>query len=316
MSADARTEDVPMNKSNKTMPPVGPGKHAAVKSYKSLWEYVRFEGSPLVIRMDDGIERVFERIAAAGYDGVECPLPARDQEPLFRRLLSEHKLDYIAQVLTEGGSPLESFRRQTERAAEFGPSLIVSQSGKDSDSLEERLGFFAKALELEAELGIEVAHETHRGRALYTPWHTAEMLRRLDGLKLAADFSHWCCATESLLEEHAGLMALACSRSIHIHGRVGHREGPQVADPRAPEYGYELSVHENWWTDIVRRRVAAGAQTITFTPEFGPPGYMPTLPYTRQPVADLWEVNEWMAQRFGELAAAAMAAPAAGREGG
>jgi hypothetical protein len=26
-------------------------------------------------------------------------------------------------------------------------------------------------------------------------------------------------------------------------------------------------------------------------PEFGPPGYMPTLPFTNQPVADAWRVN-------------------------
>jgi len=28
--------------------------------------------------------------------------------------------------------------------------------------------------------------------------------------------------------------------------------------------------------------------------EFGPSGYMPTLPYTQQPVADQWSVNKFM----------------------
>jgi dsDNA-binding SOS-regulon protein len=28
---------------------------------------------------------------------------------------------------------------------------------------------------------------------------------------------------------------------------------------------------------------------------------MPTLPYTRQPVADLWELNLWMADRLEQL---------------
>ena len=46
---------------------------------------------------------------------------------------------------------------------------------------------------------------------------------------------------------------------------------------------------------------------MTFTPEFGPPGYMPTLPYTKQPVADLWELNAWMARRFVRLAEEAIA---------
>lgn len=30
------------------------------------------------------------------------------------------------------------------------------------------------------------------------------------------------------------------------------------------------------------------------TPEFGPDGYLHTLPFTNAPVADLWEINTWM----------------------
>jgi len=37
---------------------------------------------------------------------------------------------------------------------------------------------------------------------------------------------------------------------------------------------------------------------MTFTPEFGPPTYMPALPYTRQPVADLWDICMYMTQQF------------------
>ena len=32
------------------------------------------------------------------------------------------------------------------------------------------------------------------------------------------------------------------------------------------------------------------------TPEFGPDGYLHTLPFTGQPVADLWQINSWMGQ--------------------
>jgi hypothetical protein len=38
-------------------------------------------------------------------------------------------------------------------------------------------------------------------------------------------------------------------------------------------------------------RRAEGREWFTLTPEFGPPEYMPCLPFTRQPVADAWEVN-------------------------
>jgi hypothetical protein len=33
------------------------------------------------------------------------------------------------------------------------------------------------------------------------------------------------------------------------------------------------------------------------TPEFGPDGYLHCLPFTGVPVADLGQINNWMAQR-------------------
>ncbi|MGW8179591.1 MAG: sugar phosphate isomerase/epimerase family protein, partial [bacterium] len=80
--------------------------------------------------------------------------------------------------------------------------------------------------------------------------------------------------------------------------RIGFPEGPQVNDPRTPENRKALLYHEEWWKQIVTERLLAGAEVFTFNPEFGPPGYMPTLPFTRQPVVDLWEICLWMADRF------------------
>jgi hypothetical protein len=40
--------------------------------------------------------------------------------------------------------------------------------------------------------------------------------------------------------------------------------------------------------------VGRGQETFTITPEFGTDGYLHRLPFTRQPVADLWEVNRWI----------------------
>jgi hypothetical protein len=36
---------------------------------------------------------------------------------------------------------------------------------------------------------------------------------------------------------------------------------------------------------------------LTFTPEYGPPTYLHTLPHTQMPVADLWQVCLWAAAR-------------------
>jgi hypothetical protein len=268
-----------------------------LKLFKSLWEVVEFTGSPLRIRMNEHVEAYIATVAEAGYAGIESPLPIPEQEDLFNRLLEKYHLEYIAQVLTEEPHA-SSFEAQVRDTARFNPLFIVSQSAKDWMPYEDQKQYFEQAVAVERELGIAVAHETHRGRALNVPWNAARLLDEVPGLKLNADFSHWCCVCESLLQDQTETVAKACSHSIHIHGRIGHAEGPQVADPRAPEYAHEFEIHMGWWEKICKARMQSGAEWMTFTPEFGPPGYMPTLPFTKQPVTDVWEVNLWMAEQF------------------
>jgi hypothetical protein len=43
----------------------------------------------------------------------------------------------------------------------------------------------------------------------------------------------------------------------------------------------------------VERKKKEG-KTMTFLTEFGPVDYMPALPYTRQPLANQWEINKHM----------------------
>ena len=118
-------------------------------------------------------------------------------------------------------------------------------------------------------------------------------------INLTVDYSHWCCVCESTLEDQEDNLSKTYSRVQHIHGRVGYAEGPQVPDPRAPEYAHELQRHMSWWDNIVQAKQELGQTTITFTPEFGPPGYLHTLPYTNQPVADLTgKVRLWMGKHF------------------
>jgi hypothetical protein len=42
---------------------------------------------------------------------------------------------------------------------------------------------------------------------------------------------------------------------------------------------------------------ARGFTGMTMTPEFGPDGYLQCAPFTRVPVADLWEINSWIGLR-------------------
>ncbi|WP_310225212.1 xylose isomerase [Paenibacillus qinlingensis] len=258
-----------------------------LRGYKSLWEW------------NGSWEGKLAGVAEAGYVGVEYTPPADPKDdPTFRKDLDDMNLSFIAQVVTRGPDHSRSFREQVLRAAELRPVLINSHSAADRMTADEQLRFFEAALRVEQEIGIPIAHETHRGRAFFTPWHTAAVLKQLPALAIGADFSHWCAACESMPSPDDEDVRLSISRAIHIHGRVGYPEGPQVSDPRAPEFAAHVETFIDLWLRICQHRFDAGADIMTFTPEFGPPPYLQVQPYTRQPVADLWDVNLWMFQTF------------------
>ena len=46
-------------------------------------------------------------------------------------------------------------------------------------------------------------------------------------------------------------MELAITRTDHIHARVGYTEGPQITDPRVPEWKRALDFHLQCWDKVV-----------------------------------------------------------------
>lgn len=239
-------------------------------------------------------------IAAEGWDGLHTLGIAAGDPGRLRESLAEHQLGYVGQVMTFGKSPedhLDWFRRGIENARELGAVYVTAHVGRDSWDDETCERFLAAALDIESEFALPVAHETHRGRILFTPWRTRRLLERFDDLRLNCDFSHWTCVAERLLEHEQDIVALAAERALHIDARVGHGEGPQVPDPRSPHFARELETHEAWWQLVWDAQAARSAESFGFTPEFGPPPYQP-VGVDGQPLANVNELNVWMRDRL------------------
>lgn len=250
--------------------------------------------------VDGAWEQVFPQFKRTGYRGIESKLPLPADRKRFRALLAKHGFDYIPQIFTQGRNAaehIESFRAQVAEAAALRPRFINAHSGRDAFTEAESERFFAAALEIEAEAGVAVAHETHRGRILFNPWITSRLMERFDTLKLCCDFSHWVCVCERLIDDQLAIIRKAASRCLHLHARVGYEQGPQVPDPRAPEYQRHLVAHERWWRLVWQAQRKRGDRASTLAPEFGPPFYLHTLPFTDVPVSDLREICDWQAAR-------------------
>jgi len=249
-----------------------------------------------------GLEACRREVETGVFDGIEGPPPASAPEAAALRA---SRVPYIAEICSGGSyapasivpfaAHLSDVQAQVARAVEAGALFCSCLVGSDSWPTAKAVDFLGQALELGGELGARLSFETHRSRPTFHPWATAELLRALPTLRLTCDFSHWCVVCERLPDDEAAL-SLAIARARHMHARVGYAQGPQVPDPRAPEFQTELAAHEAWWERIARS-VAAREESVTVTPEFGPDGYLHHSPFTNQPVADLAEINRWMAHR-------------------
>jgi sugar phosphate isomerase/epimerase len=247
-----------------------------------------------------------ERVLEAGFDGIEMSLPldAAVRADWTRRI-AEAGLGLIAQQWETVFHPRFEAHRDAlatylHNACAARPLFVNSHTGKDFYTHEQNRELIELSEAIGREHGVLVLHEIHRSRFSGHPMLLLPYLRALPALQLTADLSHWCCACESLLEDQEATLAATLPHVRHVHARVGHAQGPQVGDFRAPEAQAALARHLAWWDRIVALRAQAGAKVLTMTPEFGPPPYSPCLPYSDQPITDPWQLNVAMAQLLRE----------------
>jgi hypothetical protein len=214
-----------------------------------------------------------------------------------RRLHDAYGLQLIGQILSRGNSfqdHIKSLEAQFRFAAQCQVAFINSHIGRDIFPFEENLQIFERLIQLSQSSGIPILVEIHRGRPTYSAIETRKYLEALPGLRLTADVSHWMVVHESDLSDQRANVELAMSRADYIHARVGYAEGPQIPDPRAPEWQHAVERHLQLWQRIIDQHTSNGKEAFYITPEFGPPDYMHTMPFTNHRVGDVWEQNTYM----------------------
>ncbi len=244
------------------------------------------------------LDQFCAKAKAEGYDGVELWVPMDEGErDQLLKTVAKHGLE-IGFLAGSGSKDFsehyEAYIKAVELAVAAKPLYVNTHAGRDYFSFEENTKILEKGIELSKRSGIQVLCETHRGRCAYAADVTGRYMEKLPDLRLTADLSHWCVVHESLLDGFERTVDTALARTQHVHARIGHSEGPQVNDPRAPEWRDAVKKHFEWW-DMVMQHAAANKRPFqTFLTEFGPPHYLPALPYTQVPVADQWGVNVHM----------------------
>ncbi|HEX7903929.1 MAG TPA: sugar phosphate isomerase/epimerase [Chitinophagaceae bacterium] len=240
-----------------------------------------------------------EKVKATGYDGVEMSLPMNDKERNYiLDCLKDQSLLLIAQHWETNdagfGQHMINYCERLENLAKAQPLFINSQTGKDFFSYDQNAALIKAAGVIAATYNIEILHETHRGKFSFAAHITKEFLDLHPQLQLTLDVSHWLVVAESLLADQQQALKTAIERAGHIHARIGFPGGPQIPDPRAPEWSETVSFHIGIWEKIISKAIEQEKEFFTITPEFGPYPYMTMLPHTQKPIASQWDVNVYM----------------------
>jgi sugar phosphate isomerase/epimerase len=256
-----------------------------VDFYRSMWGPLEFS--------DDisDLPGICADTVTRGYVGIETnPLMFGKNMEAARRIVEDHGLKFLSRAHTFGLSVADHLgwvTRCVEASHAFGTPHVIVQSGADYFDDGQIDEYFTATGKLEADSGLRIAHETHRGCILYSPWVTARVLDRFPDIWLASDYSHFVIVAERYLDTEAALLARFAPRVIHIDARVSTFESPQVADPRTDEEATSRFVA--FWDEIYN----AGALR-TVVPEFGPE------PYAPKDSADLDDVCQWMTEHLRE----------------
>ena len=90
------------------------------------------------------------------------------------------------------------------------------------------------------------------------------------------------------------LEPLRSGRDTEIDMIEREMEGGVVIIQPMEVHEHAVERHLQLWQQIIDQHKQNGSESLYITPEFGPPAYMHTAPFTNQPVGDVWEQNVYM----------------------
>lgn len=210
---------------------------------------------------------------------------------------------FIAQHLTvPDNDTVDDYISRMEKnirdLAALRPAFINSHTGRDHYSFDDNCKVLEATLNISRKTGVRILHETHRGRFSFHAASLIPYLKVFPELELVGDFSHFCTVSESLLQDQQDILMQVIPHVAHVHARVGYEQSPQVNAPFAPEWNDHLTLFKKWWQQVILSHEEKGGKQLTMTPEFGPAPYMPSMPFTQEPLADQWETNHRMMQHL------------------
>jgi sugar phosphate isomerase/epimerase len=238
-------------------------------------------------------EEQVERIAEAGFDGINGFIPSPQDEDTWRRLLERHHLSFSVNAYPKTSEDMEQFLK---RAKEYGGIQHINVQVMTPFLIDEPAVQLLRSIDaLSREAGIPTYIETHRGTITQDLLRTIDYIKALDTLRLTIDLSHYVVAGElhTISDEAEQLIQTVLTRSSAFHARVSNGEQVQVDVGKAGEHPM-MRHFERWWSDGMNnwQSRAGEGDVLPFVVELGPPSYaITTDEYAGRTneISDRWE---------------------------
>jgi sugar phosphate isomerase/epimerase len=243
--------------------------------FQSIWAMIHLpRGGP-----EWSIHEKLDRIAAAGFAGIECDsgLAIGDAAEIGR-LARERGLRLSAGMIV---GDREAARREFDWAAHQGAEHVTIQPFGAYLSLREARERLAMLLAVGEEFGLPPTIETHRDRLTQSLPLTAALAEAMPELRFTCDLSHCVVGAEVAWNdavEFERMIGIVLSRAGHFHGRISNGEQIQI-DVGDGSESDDAKRFARWWTQGMRewraRHGADGAARLRFVVELGPYPYSP-----------------------------------------
>ena len=238
--------------------------------YQSFWGMTSL---PYGSDEEWSIEEKLEKIAAAGFDGVEWLMEYEEQRremvPICDRL--GLKRSNIVFPWTP-----EEFSDDIAAAKDGGASHINLQPMPMPRVVAHGVPYIVRLIDMAAEAGYELFIETHRDRMTTDMYFTLDLIEAVPDMVLCGDLSHFLVGREftgpPLSEANQAYMEQILERCGAFHGRVASREQVQV--PFLFEHNKVwLDLYAGWWEYGFKKFKARAGEddVLTVVVELGPP---------------------------------------------
>lgn len=223
------------------------------------------------------LEEKFEKLAEAGFTGVNGGVPPEREWETWHKLLDQYGFSFGT-----GGFPssAEELAADAAQAAAFGASYVSSQVRDSFVIGDAAVALLRDMNAAAAKVGIPHFVETHRGRITQDLLRTSGYVDALPELRLTIDFSHYVLAgemdgfmpdSEHKAETHLDKLL---RRTACIHGRVSNGQQIQIdsdyreEDPLARRFAA-------WWLQGMSYWLASARpnESFPFVCELGPTPY-------------------------------------------